>query len=192
MQMWIVIEGTDGSGKNTVAEWIRDRYEACGQTVRIYVHPSERLSGKLMKTCLQGEGIKYFLSVIFFIIDLLLSIANMKKSAAEVVIFVRYSMSAAYLPPKLVKPGYTFLTKLFPQPDHQLFVDVDPATAMERIHLRNEEWEMFETEESIADIRKKMLAVAAGWDKVDNSGELSATFTQLQEIMEKWLIPCRS
>ena len=28
---WIVIEGTDGSGKNTIAEWIRDQYTSKGR-----------------------------------------------------------------------------------------------------------------------------------------------------------------
>lgn len=183
---WIVIEGTDGSGKNTIAEWIRDQYTSKGSTVAMFIHPSERLMGKCMKSCLQGKGVKYHLSVFLFILDLLTYLSKMKRCKADVIIFIRYFMSAAYLPPKLVKPCYRFLTKLFPIPDKLLFIDVDPKTAMDRIHKRNEEWEMFETEESISDIRKKMMSISEGWDIVDNGLDMETTYKQLEKLMDMW------
>lgn len=183
---WIAIEGTDGSGKNTIAERIKELYISKGSSVEIFIHPSERFAGKCMKSCLQGNGVKYHLSVFFFILDLLTSLSKIKRCKADIVIFIRYAMSAAYLPPRLVKPCYRFLTRLFPTPDELLFVDIDPKTAMNRIHMRNEEWEMFETEESISDIRKKMISISEGWDIVDNSLDLETTYRQLEKLVDAW------
>ena len=57
---------------------------------------------------------------------------------------------------------------------------------MDRIHKRNEEWEMFETEESISDIRKKMMSISEGWDIVDNGLDMETTYKQLEKLMDMW------
>ena len=182
----IAVEGTDGSGKNTVAEWIKEEYELNGRRAEIMIHPSDRRSGQFMKFCIQGKGVKYVLSIFFFILDLLSSLIRVKSCNADAVIFVRYTMSAAYLPSRYVKIGYEFLTKLFPMPDHKIFVDIDPETAMKRIELRNEAWEMFETEDKLSSVRMKMKSISKEWEIIDNSRSLDDTKSQLVNIMKFW------
>ena len=57
------------------------------------------------------------------------------------VIFVRYSMAAAYLPESLCGKAYEIIEKILPVPDVKVFVDIDAKVAMERILARGEELE---------------------------------------------------
>lgn len=45
---------------------------------------------------------------------------------------------------------------------------------------------MFETEESISDIRKKMMSISEGWDIVDNGLDMETTYKQLEKLMDMW------
>ena len=109
LRRWIVVEGLDGSGKTTVASWIKEHYEARGERVLVQMHPSERMTGTLARRSLQNKGLHmYALSTLFYILDVLISVSRLKKWGREYddIVFVRYVMGAAYLPRRYAKAGY--------------------------------------------------------------------------------------
>ena len=77
LQRWIVVEGLDGSGKTTVANWIKEHYEERGEKVLVQMHPSERLTGIIARRSLQNKGLHmYVLSTLFYILDVLISVSS--------------------------------------------------------------------------------------------------------------------
>ncbi len=185
-----MVDGIDGSGKSTVAQWIASRYESEGERVLVRVHPSSGAFGRIARKGLLGKGAPMRLTAtLFFIFDVLLSVSRLRKDskAYGTVIFVRYLMATAYLPERLMRPGYDFFAKLLPVPRRLLLVDVDAASALERIRQRGGEEEMFEDIASLEKARKKVNALAGSeWMKLDNTvGEATAR-ERLLVILRKW------
>ncbi|HIH77204.1 MAG TPA: thymidylate kinase, partial [Methanomassiliicoccales archaeon] len=48
----IVVDGIDGSGKSTVAEWMAEHYRSQGQKVLVRAHPSDSFCGRLSRRSL--------------------------------------------------------------------------------------------------------------------------------------------
>jgi dTMP kinase len=187
---WLVIDGIDGSGKNTFAHWIAERYSADGQEVLVRTHPSERFSGKVARKALQSNGpLMRLIASVFYIIDVLTSVGWLKRQrrGEQVIIFVRYLMGTAYLPEGLMQKGYDFFAKFLPVPRGLLLVDIDPNIAMRRIQGRVDTKEMFEDLENLERARRKVLLLSRnGWDVIDNSGEQARSKQQLNELLERW------
>lgn len=187
---WIVVDGIDGSGKSTVAHWMADRYAEDGYTVHLFVHPSERLLGRVSKAALQSKGsLMHAIATLFFIGDVLVSIRRKRRIVGEKdrVIFVRYLMGAAYLPEGLMSIGYELFKRIIDLPPSRMLVDVLPEVALARIETRDHEREMFENLEGLRNSRMKTLVLAKdGWLVLDNSGPAEATRAELKAIMERW------
>lgn len=189
MKRWIVIDGLDGSGKSTVASWIKEYYEARGESVHVQVHPSDRWTGRMSRRALQGKGALLFaLSTAFYVTDILISVAKMRGEPGKFddLVFVRYLMGTAYLPKRIAKQGYTIFSKVLPVPERLLLVDIEPENALHRIALREDREEMFENLPSLEKSREKMLMLSEGWDILDNNGEEDATRRMLNERLEAW------
>lgn len=173
---WYVVDGLDGSGKSTVALMIKEISEERHRSVYVRHHPSPRLSGKISRYFLTGHGkVAETVATGFYILDVLFSLSEMKRLKLDYddILFVRYSMAAAYLPEKIMKTAYEIIEKVLPQPDKLILVDVDPELAMQRILERGEELEMFESIPRLNKVRRKMMILSQyGWDVVDNSNTL--------------------
>jgi dTMP kinase len=187
---WIVVDGIDGSGKTTHANWIKDYYEKRGESTIIYMHPSSRLLGRLSRRSLQGSGrVMQALAGMFFMMDVLNSLRIMRRQDAEYdnIVFVRYLMATAYLPGRLAKTGYTFFAKFLPVPERLLLVDIDPAVALRRISARKEKKEMFEDILHLTRTREKVLSLTSGsWEMIDNSFSDVESHQRLDEILFYW------
>lgn len=187
---WFVVDGIDGSGKNTHALWIKEYYEKKGETTLIYFHPSERIPGRISKAALKKSGtVMQIVAAVFFIFDVLCSLKSMKKESKRYdnIVFVRYLMATAYLPGRFVDRGYTFFKKLLPIPDRLLLIDINPLIAYTRITSRQEEMEMFEDRDHLEKIRKRMLALAKNnWCIIDNNSCNEESIKRLTEVLERW------
>lgn len=187
---WIVVDGIDGSGKTTFANWIKEYYELLGESTAIFVHPSTRFFGRISRTALRGSGkLMKTVAGTFFILDVLGSLRKMGRIVGrhENVVFVRYLMATAYLPARLARLGYDFFAALLPVPDRLILVDIEPVTAHMRISKRREEREMFETVPDLTRIRRKMLAIAdESWTIIDNSGSGVESKRSLIETLARW------
>lgn len=170
---WYVVDGLDGSGKSTAAEMIRCTSESRGRSIYIRHHPSHRLPGRLSRHFLKGEGkTSEVIATGFYIMDVLLSLTQMRRwrKIYDDIVFVRYSMAAAYLPERIMEPTYGIIERILPRPDRLILVDVDPEVAMKRILDRGEDLELFESIPRLNKVRRKMMVLAKhGWEVVDNS-----------------------
>ena len=136
---------------------------------------------------LKDGKVAMLLSTTFYIFNVIHSLRFKRKHRKEYddIIFVRYNMAVAYLPKCLIKPGYRFISFIFPKPDVSIFVDIDPESAMRRILNRGEDLEMFETEEKLKKTREKMLILSSGWNIVDNNRGLEQTKESVEWILSE-------
>lgn len=187
---FIVVDGIDGSGKSTIANWIAERYRDEGCEVEVMHHPSERTVGRMSRSALQSRGkVMHTVAAVFYIIDVLCSVKRVRgaKGTEENIIFVRYLMGTAYLPGSLMQFGYDFFCKILPVPKEMLLVDIDPSLAKARLESRPDEKEMFEDLESLTKYRRKCLVLAKkGWVVLDNSGPIQETRSKLEGILSRW------
>jgi len=171
---WYAVEGTDGSGKSTVGDIIEQYLVSEGRRVLVITHPNtDTECGKKAAEYLHGKDSRLTktLATYHYIRDVLKSLRFKKRHADEYddVIFVRYSMAAAYLPRPLIGIGYRFIEFVLPVPDVKIFVDIQPEVAYERIRSRGEGLEIFESLESLTRTRDKMKLISESWHIIDNS-----------------------
>jgi len=187
---WLVVDGIDGSGKNTVGNILKEWYVAKGDDVVIMQHPSNRLSGKISRKALQSEGalMRVFASV-FYITDVLISVSKLKrlKRTNKTVIFIRYLMGTAYLPERFVELGYDLFAKVLPTSKAMMLVDIKPEVAHDRIFSRTDTKEMFEDIENLRKARRKVIGLSKkGWTVLENSGDIEESKASLFKIVESW------
>ena len=184
-----MVDGLDGSGKSTVARWIKEYYEARGDSVLVQAHPSDRLAGRLSRRALQERGpMMFVVSTAFYVLDVLVSVAKVRTEFKKYddVVFVRYLMGTAYLPKNLARQGYDVFAKVLPVPERLLLVDIDPEKALRRMACREDQQEMFENLPSLRKCREKILMLSGGWKVLDNNGDETGTRRLLEEQLEVW------
>ncbi|MBE6528742.1 MAG: thymidylate kinase [Thermoplasmata archaeon] len=184
---WYAVDGMDGSGKTTSSDFIREQLISEGRRVLEITHPNTdtEYGRKAAKYLCKDGKLAVIMAGWYYIRDVLHSLKVKKKHQDEYddVIFVRYSLAAAYLPSFLCKIGYRFIELVLPVPDVKIYVDVDPDTALERILARGEDLETFETSEKLRKTRSKMHGITGSWRVVDNSGTLENTLEQTRAIL---------
>ncbi|MBS7619517.1 thymidylate kinase [Candidatus Bathyarchaeota archaeon] len=172
--MFIVIDGLDASGKSTQALRLLKFFTAKGKTVCLRVHPSsDNFFGFKAKHFLYSRGKNaHFASAIFYMLDVIRSILVYAWRRYDHIIFVRYLMGTAYLPPPLHKIAYYFFAFIVPRSDVMFFLDIDPVEAYRRICQTREHREMFENLEELEKTREKglYLALSGKW-KIINAGK---------------------
>ena len=182
----VIIDGLDGSGKDTQAQLIKRKYEKKGERVCIRSHPEgDNFYGKKAKKSLLEMGkINKIKASIFYMMDVLRSIRKYyDPDKYETIIMVRYLVGTAYLPNKFVKVGYNFFKKFVPTSDYMFFLDTDPEVLLKRIEGRNER-EIFETFEGFVDIRNKALNIVQDWHIIDASVSIEDVFSKIEDILD--------
>lgn len=184
---WYVVDGMDGSGKTTSSDFLREQLRSEGRNVLEITHPNSNTSyGRAAEKylCEEGKG-AVLISTMFYILDVLRSLRFKRKHGKEYddIIFVRYSLAAAYMPERLCKPIYKIIEMILPVPDVKIYVDVEPEIALKRIHERGEQLEVFETLEKLEKTRRKMFLITDSWIKIDNSGTPEETREQTKKIL---------
>ena len=168
------MEGLDASGKTTQALTLRDRLKGEGHTVYARFHPTgDNWAGVRARRFLLAEGRSaHFASAMFYIADVLRSVILTPWRAYDYVIYVRYLMGTAYLPPPLGLFAYHFFAALLPRPKQTVFLEVNPGEAHRRIVEGRSQTEMFESLEQLEKINSRALALARtnGWAIVDATG----------------------
>jgi dTMP kinase len=183
---FIVIDGLDGSGKSTQAQFILKFLEERGKTVCLRVHPEEdNIFGVKARQFLYSRGKSaHFASALFYMIDVIRSILLYSWRKVDYVIFVRYLMGTAYLPAPLHKIAYHFFAAVVPKSELMLFLDVNPDEAASRITRFRSEREMFEDIDTLSKVRAKalFLAFSGKWIIVNSNksaNEVAATIKRI-------------
>lgn len=183
----VIVDGLDGAGKDTVAGILATLLAARDRTVAVRSHPSGNVFGRMAKAFLLSRGLLARAAATFFFgLDALTSTAFLGylRRRNDVVIFVRYLLSAAYLPRSMSRPIHDWFASFLPDADVKLYVSTRPDVAMARIEERDESREMFETPDAFERVRHRVAALMdESWTVIDNNGSFRAIREQLEPVL---------
>ena len=159
-----------------------------GKTICIRIHPSnDHAFGAITKRFLETSGkIAHFGSAIFYILDVFHSIMNYSRKDYDYLLFVRYLLGTAYLPPPIDRIAFKFFSALVPKPTLTVFIDVKPETALKRIAVRPHNTpEIFETIESLREIRRKglMIGLFAEWQIINGNRSVHEIELEIRKLL---------
>jgi dTMP kinase len=179
--MFIVFEGTDGSGTSTQAKILAENLAKKGLKVFKTAEPSSDFLGKILRETLQK---KHELSPkafqLLFFADREQHVQNEVLPAlarGEIVICERYNWSSiAFGVSENVDRNFLEnLSSAFLEPDHTFFMNISAEKSLKRVILRGEKLEHFETSEKLKIVQEVMLNLAERSAFTKRSSILNAT-----------------
>ena len=181
---FIVIDGLDGSGKDTQALKLIEYLSRDGEEVVLRVHPSQdNVFGRASKKALTGGGkLMRIAATLFYGFDVVRSVILYCRGD-RMVIFVRYTMACAYLPRPSIKPVYLLVSRVLPRSPDMFFLDVEPAEALRRVRERGDTLEMFETLPHMEKARSRAMILKGDWKVVDGNGTPDEVFRRLSGML---------
>jgi dTMP kinase len=145
LPLFIVFEGIDGSGKTTISDMIFQYYSSMGIPSVKLMEPTEGTHGMEIRRMLKGgnapgaaEQMRLFL--LDREDDVERNIAPALSSRKMIIMDRYYYSNAAYQGAMGIDPGSIISANTernFPVPDRVYLFDIEPATALERISMRN-------------------------------------------------------
>lgn len=189
--LFIVIEGIDGTGKSTQARRLGEWFEAQGREVVLSREPTDGPWGrKLRESASTGrlspeDELQYFLNDRRQHVEETIAPA---LAAGKVVILDRYYFSTmayqgsrGFDPAEIRRRNEAFA----PVPDLLLILDLDVATAHQRIGHRGDSTNEFEKKESLERCREIFLTLKgeAFVRVVDSNGSLDDVSKRILEIV---------
>lgn len=187
MNKFIVIDGLDGSGKDTQVNLLAEMYKKQGREVIVRSHPcSDNKYGRKSKAALLKTGkLNHIKATLYFGMDAIRSVQMYCHSNdTDVVIFSRYILAVMYLPDVINTIVYKIVAFILPTSNCMFFLDVSPEESLRRIGGRGEETEMFENIESLRENRLKSQKFTYNWNVVDGNNSPDVIS---QEIISKCL-----
>lgn len=166
--MFIAIEGIDGSGKSTQAKNIAKKLEAQGHKVYLTFEPTDMRIGKMIRTILGGQekADEKVIAALFAAdrLDHILHETNgilKKLEEGYTVITDRYYFSSyayhgAHIDMDWVIDSNRMAATIL-KPDVNIFIDISPEAAMERINANRETIEIYETLENLQQVKAQYL-----------------------------------
>ncbi len=181
---FIIVDGLDGSGKDTHANLIQEYYLAKGEKVIVRIHPSkDNAYGINAKKALLGHGkINHIKASMYYALDVLRSVRKY-HGKAETVIMVRYLMGVAYLPFPIAKLLYMFFSTILPTSNYMFFLDVEPDELLNRLLKRNEH-EMFENLNDLIKVRGKAIELAKNWHIINTGRKIEQAQLEINKILD--------
>jgi dTMP kinase len=185
--VFIVIDGLDASGKNTQAFKLYNFLRNHRRTVYLRFHPSnDNFFGVKAKQFLYLKGKSaHFAAAFFYMLDVIRSILLYLWRRYDYVIFVRYLMGTAYLPPPLHRIAYRFFTFIVPTSNLMFFLDVNPQEGYRRIRKERKRREMFESLKELKRIRHKALSLAliGKWTIIDANKPIKVVEKEIRKSL---------
>ncbi|HEY3422481.1 MAG TPA: thymidylate kinase [Methanocellaceae archaeon] len=181
---FLVIDGLDGSGKDTQALMLKEYLSKGGDEIVLRVHPSQdNAFGRASKKALMGGGkLMRMAATLFYGMDVVRSVILYCRGE-RTVIFVRYTMACAYLPRILIKPVYWLVSRILPRSPDMFFLDVRPEEALRRVRERGDKLEMFETLPRMEKARSRAMMIRGDWKIVDGNGMPDEVFRHMSGIL---------
>jgi len=182
---YIIVDGLDGSGKDTHANLIREKYLSKGEKVIVRTHPSnDNNYGIKAKKALLGKGkIKHIMASVYYALDVIRSV-RLYHQKAETVIMVRYLMGVAYLPLPIAMLLYKLFSLVLPTSNYMFFLDVEPDELLKRLLKRNEH-EMFENLNDLIKVRRKAMELAKDWHTINTGQSIELAQRDINNILDQ-------
>ena len=169
MKKFIVIDGLDGSGKDTQVNLIAEMYKKQGREVTVRSHPCcDNKYGRKSKQALLKEGKwNHIKATIYFGMDAIRSVQMYcNNNDTDVVIFSRYILAVMYLPNVINTITYKIVTFILPTSDCMFFLDVSPEESLRRMEGRGDEKEMFENIDDLTKNRLRSQKFTYNWNVI--------------------------
>lgn len=173
MKKFIVIDGLDGSGKDTQVRLLAEMYEKQGKKVVVRSHPcNDNKFGRRSKQALLKEGkLNHILATVNFGLDAIRSVhMYYYRREWDVLIFSRYILAVMYLPNGINTLVYKIVAFVLPTSDLMFFLDITPEESLKRIGTRHEEKEMFENIDSLRQNRQRSQKFTYNWNVIPADG----------------------
>lgn len=167
--LFIAIEGTDGSGKSTQAKLLAERLTRDGHNVHTTFEPTDRSIGKLLRRILKGELVVDQKAIAgLFLADRLDHLLNeetglVKKLAdgysviCDRYYFSSYAYHSVYMDMDWVIDCNSMCADIL-RPDLNVFIDVPVEVCIARIQSNRASAELYETGEILNKVRNNYLA----------------------------------
>lgn len=177
MKKFIVIDGLDGSGKDTQVRLLAEMYEKQGRSVTVRSHPccDNRYGRKSKQALLKTGKINHIKATIYFGLDAIRSVVKYTHDDnVDVLIFSRYILAVMYLPDVINTIVYKIVVFVLPTSDCMFFLDVSPEESLRRMDSRGDETEMFENIDSLRENRLRSQKFTYNWNVIpgDDSAEV--------------------
>ena len=177
LKKFIVIDGLDGSGKDTQVNLVAEAYQKKGRKVTVRSHPcNDNKYGRKSKAALLKTGkVNHIKATVYFGLDAIRSVVKYTHDDnVDVLIFSRYILAVMYLPNVVNTIVYKIVTFVLPTSDCMFFLDITPEESLKRIGSRHEETEMFENIDSLRQNRARSQKFTYNWNVVpaDDSPEV--------------------
>lgn len=168
--LFIALEGIDGSGKSTQIDLLKSNLENAGHKVYTTFEPTDGPIGKLIRDIFNHRIEADQRSIAgLFVADRLEHILNKKNGMLKkleegfTVITDRYYFSSyayhgVHMPVDWVIQSNSLAAGIL-RPDLNIFIDIDPETGMDRIRKGRNSLELFETLENQKKVRDKYFEV---------------------------------
>lgn len=167
MSLFIVFEGTDGSGQDTQAQllvdWLKEQYQ---ENVILTREPTDSAIGQEIRTILRHEQPNPGAAKVqaLMIKDRRLHQQEIKQylDGHKIVVCVRYFYSTLAYGCADGLDGETLWDKNkdFLRPNLTIFLDLDPEISMQRIASRGMGTELFECKEFLSEVRRNFLQLS--------------------------------
>ena len=164
--LFIALEGIDGSGKSTQVNLLAEKLKAEGHKVYTTCEPTDSTYGKLIRQIFKSEKeASHEVIAALFLADRLEHIGNKENGLLKklqqgfTVITDRYYFSSyayhgVHMDMQWVIQANSICAKLL-RPDLNLYIDVDPKISMERIRKNRTDTELYETLDNLQKVASK-------------------------------------
>lgn len=177
--LFIALEGIDGSGKSTQTRLLTEQLTNRGHKVYSTFEPTDNTIGKLIREILKGNArADHRVIAGLFVADRLDHLLNesygivKKLEEGYTVICDRYCFSSyayqgAHMNMDWVIQANAMSADIL-RPDVNIFIDVAPETSMQRLHSNRDNIELFETLENLQLVRAKYMEAFEKLRSVEN------------------------
>jgi dTMP kinase len=164
--LFIALEGIDGSGKSTQTKLLTEKLTAQGHKVYSTFEPTDNQIGKIIRNILRGnQKADYRVIAGLYMTDRLDHLLNEENGIVKkldegyTVICDRYCFSSyAYQGVHMDMDWVIQANSLSAQilrPDINIFIDVSPEVSMQRLQANRDNIELFETLDNLKKVRAK-------------------------------------
>ncbi len=191
--LFIALEGIDGSGKSTQVRLLAERLEQAGHKVYATYEPTDGMVGKTLRNILKGNMKADERTIAgLFLADRLDHLLNeetglvKKMQEGYTVVTDRYYFSSyayhgTHMDMDWVIDANRMCAEIL-RPDINIFIDVPPETSMGRISRNREKTELYETLDNLKNVRakymeafeklgdKERIAIVAGSPSIEEIG----------------------